>query len=296
MSEKILVIGASGFIGENFYSYLKSKKRTVIGTYYKNKKNDLFFLDLLNFNEVLQFIERYNPSKIFLFSAVSTVEECEKNKEYAQKLNIEVPYFIGKICEHKRICFYFFSTDMIFSGKKGTPYVEEDKPSPLSYYGYTKAKAEEKLVDFECAKIFRISLNIGRKSPFVKWIKERIKQKKIIPLFCDEYRNFTYVMDLSFYLEKLISMNLRGKIYHLSSKNSISRCEFGNLFFSHVKKGKELVKKVYIKDLQLNRPTNLTLCVEKIEKESDFKLIDVKESMKNFLIDFQKYEKSIKEG
>ena len=38
------------------------------------------------------------------------------------------------------------STDVVFDGRKGAPYVEEDSPSPCTAYGRAKAEAEARVV------------------------------------------------------------------------------------------------------------------------------------------------------
>ena len=57
MKKRILILGASGFIGRNLYEYFKEKKFEVYGTYFKSSLKDinkkkLFRCDLRNYSNL----------------------------------------------------------------------------------------------------------------------------------------------------------------------------------------------------------------------------------------------------
>ena len=44
----ILVLGASGYIGNNLYNKFMEEEFNVVGTYFKNKINGMFYFDICN--------------------------------------------------------------------------------------------------------------------------------------------------------------------------------------------------------------------------------------------------------
>jgi len=58
------------------------------------------------------------------------------------------------------------STDVVFDGLKGAPYVEQDPLSPVSDYGASKAEAERRVAtEHPAALIVRTSLIVGGLEP-----------------------------------------------------------------------------------------------------------------------------------
>jgi dTDP-4-dehydrorhamnose reductase len=57
------------------------------------------------------------------------------------------PVTLAAACRRRGIPFVTFSSDLVFDGRAGRPYTEEDEPHPLNVYGESKAEAERRVLD-----------------------------------------------------------------------------------------------------------------------------------------------------
>src|SRR3989344_4005481 len=85
---KILVVGASGFIGFPLYNLLR-KKNEVTGTYTSNQKKGLAKLDITKKNEVLNFLRADDPEIVIHLAAETDVDLCEREKRGKRKSKIK---------------------------------------------------------------------------------------------------------------------------------------------------------------------------------------------------------------
>jgi dTDP-4-dehydrorhamnose reductase len=86
---KILVVGASGYIGAELYRNLRGDYDTI-GTFHTSQPTDnLFPLDTTNVSETRDFIAAHNPDVIVHAANASSVRWCEEHPELAAKVNIE---------------------------------------------------------------------------------------------------------------------------------------------------------------------------------------------------------------
>ena len=97
-------------------------------------------LDLLDFDAVRREFQKDKPQLIVHCAAVSTLAAAQSNPDLARRVNVGVTELLAGLAAD--IPFVFFSTDLVFNGRKGN-YVETDAPNPLHLYGETKAAAEE---------------------------------------------------------------------------------------------------------------------------------------------------------
>jgi dTDP-4-dehydrorhamnose reductase len=120
------------------------------------------------------------------------------------------------------------STDVVFDGRKGAPYVEEDEPCPCAGYGRSKAEAERR-VAAACpgALIVRTSLIIG--GPGHEPSKHELAALDASATFYeDELRSPVQVGDLAAALLELAAGGAAG-VLHVAGGDGLSRAELAEL-------------------------------------------------------------------
>ena len=122
------------------------------------------------------------------------------------------------------------STDVVFDGEKGAPYVEEDEPTPVTAYGQDKADAEPAVRDAHPeALIVRTSLMYGGTEP---GRHERVAADPDSVFFTDELRSPVHVGDLAGALLELAGGDRSG-ILHVAGADALSRYDFARLLAPH---------------------------------------------------------------
>jgi len=83
------------------------------------------------------------PHALVNAAAYTAVDAAETDAEAALKANRDGPAELARLCSAARIPLIHISTDYVFDGTKGTPYLETDPPAPLGVYGASKLAGEE---------------------------------------------------------------------------------------------------------------------------------------------------------
>jgi dTDP-4-dehydrorhamnose reductase len=118
------------------------------------------------------------------------------------------------------------STDVVFDGRKGAAYVEEDPPSPVTDYGRAKADAEERVAAAHPeALIVRTSLIYGGAEPSKH---ELAAGDPSLTFFTNEIRNPVQVTDLANALLELAELEVSGPL-HVAGVDAVSRAGFAEL-------------------------------------------------------------------
>jgi dTDP-4-dehydrorhamnose reductase len=87
--------------------------------------------------------EKAAPSAVINAAAWTAVDLAETEPEAAARANATGPAHLARLCATRNIPFFHVSTDYVFDGEKGAPYVETDAISPCTVYGRTKAEGEQ---------------------------------------------------------------------------------------------------------------------------------------------------------
>jgi dTDP-4-dehydrorhamnose reductase len=82
------------------------------------------------------------PTLVINAAAYTAVDAAEANVEAATAGNHAGPLRLAQLCEAAGIPFIHVSTDYVFDGEKGAPYVESDATAPTGVYGATKRAGE----------------------------------------------------------------------------------------------------------------------------------------------------------
>ncbi len=112
--------------------------------------------------------------------------------------------------------FVHVSTDFVFDGTKGAPYVETDEPNPLSVYGASKLAGERAVAEaFPDALIVRTAWVYGPPGPnFPQKILERARAGGTLQVVDTEVGCPTYTRDLARGILGLLDADASG-LYHL---------------------------------------------------------------------------------
>ena len=121
----------------------------------------------------------------------------------------------------------YFSTDYVFDGSKGEPYVESDVPQPLSVYGRTKLEGEREVRD---GWIFRSSWLFGWTGRnFVRTMLELGRERDEVAVVADQVGSPTYVGHLAEATRELLDRPYG--IWHLAAQGECSWAEFARAIF-----------------------------------------------------------------
>ena len=83
-------------------------------------------------------LKDYSPTLIINTAAYTDVDGAETNREYAFALNALAPRFIAEWCLANNAALIHFSTDYVYDGVGGSPYLEETETRPINVYGESK--------------------------------------------------------------------------------------------------------------------------------------------------------------
>ena len=118
------------------------------------------------------------------------------------------------------------STDVVFDGRKGSPYVEDDPLSPVTAYGRAKAEAEGRVAAAHpTALVVRTSLVYGGATPSKHELAARDPG---LTFFTNEIRNPVQVTDLAGALLELAELDVSGPL-HVAGADAVSRAGFAEL-------------------------------------------------------------------
>ena len=121
----------------------------------------------------------------------------------------------------------YFSTDYVFDGTKGGPYVESDEPNPLSTYGRTKLAGEREVRD---GWIVRSSWLFGWTSHnFVRTMLRLGAERDEVAVVADQRGCPTYVGHLAEATRGLLE--LPHGIYHLAADGDCTWADFAEAIF-----------------------------------------------------------------
>jgi len=244
---RILVTGANGLLGQKLVKLLVERNEEVIATSHSESRIDYLGdafdyvqMDITNKAEVLKVISDIKPEVIINTAAMTNVDQCETEQEQCLLLNVESVKFLVEAAEKNNAHLVHLSTDFIFDGEAG-PYLEDDTPNPISFYGQSKWDAEQHIMQSECKwSILRTVLVYGitsgmSRSNIILWVKESIEQGKQLKIVDDQWRSPTLAEDLAMGCYLTAQKGAAG-VFNISGKNFLSpydmamkTCDYFNL-------------------------------------------------------------------
>ena len=187
----------------------------------------------LNFPEqIIEAIQSHQPEWIINAAAYNNVPQADVDPSPAFAINAKAVWFMAREAKKIGAKFVHFSTDYVFPGDKGEPYVESDSPRPLNCYATSKLAGEHLAKLAGQWYIFRISALFGVAGCFTKgggnFVEAILKQAasgKPLRVVNDSFCTPTFTLDIVRYLRKNLE-SLKPGLYHLSNAEPCSWHEF----------------------------------------------------------------------
>jgi dTDP-4-dehydrorhamnose reductase len=217
--KKILVTGADGMLGTDLVRHLRRGPHIVLATTIRS-------LDITDRDQVRRVLLSRRPGIVIHTAAYTAVDRAETERNLCMAVNHEGTKNIALSCREIGAELIYISTDYVFDGKKRTPYVETDTPSPINVYGESKWLGEEAVRTLvERHKICRSSWLIGLHGVggmnFVEKILHAASAGNVLRVVDDQIGRPTFTFDFALLLEWVMGLHERG-IFHLTNTGECS--------------------------------------------------------------------------
>ena len=224
---RILLFGKNGQLGWELHRSL-----ITLG--------DLTVLDYpdVDFNQpqtLPEIVRAAKPDVIVNAVAYTNVDKAESEPDVARRINADAVGEIAREAKKLGALLIHFSTDYVFDGTKGSPYVETDIPNPLNVYGKTKLTGEEAAAEAGLYLTFRTSwVYSNRVGGFVNKVLEWSKTKTELRIVDDQIGSPTWSRMLAEVTGQLLArysidnkwLLERQGLYHLAGAGAVSRYEW----------------------------------------------------------------------
>jgi len=194
-------------------------------------------IDLTQPDSVRGTIREARPELIVNATAYTAVDRAEQEPETALAINGLAPGVMAEEARRLGAALIHYSTDYVFDGRLGRPYVESDAPHPLGVYGESKLAGERAVQAAGGAYlILRTSwVYSTRRRNFVLSVLEWARSQTRLRIVSDQAGNPTWArmlaeasaqlaargdLDIAAFLEE------RGGLYHLAGDGYASRLEW----------------------------------------------------------------------
>ena len=211
---KLLITGANGQLGRGIIDAGQSKD-SLDSLDCRIQAPSEADLDITDPGKIDHIITDLQPDLVINTAAYTAVDKAEAEEALAVKINKTGCTHLAQTCQKNQIPLVHISTDYVFDGQKGTPYLETDPISPIGVYGRSKAEGEIEIRSILKEHIIlRTSWLYGTHGHnFVKTMLGLATGQKQIRVVADQYGSPTNAADLA---QTILSI-----CEHLHSKSRI---------------------------------------------------------------------------
>lgn len=245
----MLIFGASSFVGSNLLESLKEDYR-IIGTYFKTPVKipgiTCIPCDVLKKDYVSSIVGRLKPDITLYAVGVSSLKACSIEPKQADALNSAGAANCAAASERYDSKFVFISSAFVLGGDN-TLYREGETPFPNTIYGNTLSSTEFYIqrsclnyLILRCCSLYGRSYNPNHPSWFEGLQSSLAKGS---PLEVDDkiYTGYLDVKIIGRVLKALLEKDVRNRLFHISSKDFMTRFEFAQLYAKTFRKDSGLL-------------------------------------------------------
>jgi dTDP-4-dehydrorhamnose reductase len=213
---RVLITGGRGQLGRELQVAFASQ--TVLAT-------DEPELDVTDAAVVGRAVDAFRPELIIHAAAYTDTRGCENDPGLAMRVNGDGTQNVALACRRVDAALVYVSTNEVFDGAKGEPYLEGDEPRAINAYGSSKLAGEQHVRSLlQRAYIVRTSWLYGGGNDFVAKVLRA--EPGELPMVTDEVSSPTWAHDLAEAIARLVERDPPAGIYHLTNEGHCSRFEW----------------------------------------------------------------------
>ena len=183
-------------------------------------------LDITNARAVTAWVREHRPALIVNAAAYTSVDQAESEKEAAFAVNATGAGNLAEAAAAADADLIHVSTDFVFDGRLGRPYVETDATAPLNIYGDSKLEGERRVLErHPQALVLRTAWLLGGQGDsFIDAILKRAARGQALRVVSDQIGNPTDVNDLARAIviagERLARRATSQQLYHVAGSEA----------------------------------------------------------------------------
>lgn len=234
MKNKVLVLGSTGLIGHQVFNYLQSTAQYELHDFVYRKKfrEGSMILDARDEERFFKAIKDISPN--FIVNCIGIlINAARDNLENAIFLNAYLPHRLARLADSLDAKLIHISTDCVFSGDKGTAYLEGDFKDGSGNYSKTKGLGE-------IISKNHLTLRTSVVGPELKNNGEELfhwfmNQSGTISGYTKSIWSGVTTIELARAVECSMRRDITG-LHHVTNNSSINKYDLLNLFKKHTGK------------------------------------------------------------
>jgi dTDP-4-dehydrorhamnose reductase len=254
---RVFVTGANGQVGREVARALKGES-LYLATHETDDVSD---------KRIVETIVRERPDLVIHAAAMTDVDACEREPDAAYRVNEEGTRLVARGAAQAGAFLVTISTDYVFDGDKGAPYVESDQQRPINVYGQSKLAGEQAAqIETDQLCIVRTAWMFGQgRNHFITMVMDRVRLGEPVRAVIDKYGSPTSTKDLTATILRLAERRATG-IYHVAGAGSCNWFEYAEHILKSVSRSHRL-EPIQFADLNrpARRPANTALASERLQ-------------------------------
>ncbi|MGH9584363.1 MAG: dTDP-4-dehydrorhamnose reductase [Bryobacteraceae bacterium] len=230
MPGKVVVFGSGGQLGVELCREFERRGWTV-------HRFDRQSLDITDAQRVEEALARIDPRIVVNAAAYNQVDIAEREPLAAYVANALAVRNLAMSCRQVDAQFVHYSTDYVFDGTKGSPYLETDPTHPLGAYAVSKLAGElyaqaylDRPLIIRTSGVFGPGGMFTPRGNFLELMLRLAKGKSPIRVVQDHVASPSYAPAIASRTADLVERNMGG-LFHLGGGEPISWYDYAKMIF-----------------------------------------------------------------
>lgn len=229
MHNRLLILGASGMLGQALISQCRRRGREAIGIARRAHPLVDRPLDVLNDAALAQAIADIRPEVVINAAAQVNLAACEADPGAAYRINARLPALLAELSRRHGFHLVQISTDHFFTGDGAAPHDESARVRLVNEYARGKYAGEAFALSAPDAWVLRTNL-VGFRAAagqptFVEWALDSLIRRQPMTLFTDYYTSSIAVRLFADILLDALPLRPTG-LYNLAAREVFSKRDF----------------------------------------------------------------------